>query len=114
MTIQNLMLLFAAIVSEVTATLSLRFAEGFTRIVPSIVVVAGYGVSFYLLSLLLKQQISIGIIYAIWSGLGTAGVVVAGALLWNEKLNVWSFAGIVLIIGGVVILNVLGGSAHQA
>jgi small multidrug resistance pump len=75
-------------------------------------VVVGYGLTFYLLGLALKQ-IPLGVAYAIWSGLGTAGAVLAGVLLWRESLNLAGVIGIALIIVGVVVLNLFPGtSAH--
>jgi small multidrug resistance pump len=73
-------------------------------------VVVGYGLSFYLLAQALRQ-IPLGIAYAIWSGLGTAGAVVAGLLLWRESLNLAGVVGILLIIIGVILLNLFAGAA---
>jgi small multidrug resistance pump len=67
-------------------------------------VVVCYGLSFYLFSVALKQ-IPIGIAYAIWAGLGTAGVVLVGVLVWREPVSLWQVLGIVLIVVGVVVLN---------
>lgn len=100
-----------AIGSELIATSSLRASEGFTKLVPSIVVVVGYGFAFYMLSQALRS-INIGTAYAIWSGVGTAGIAIIGALVFRETLNLWSIIGIVLIIAGVLILNLLGGAQH--
>ena len=95
---------FFAVLSEVTATTALKFSEGFTRLVPSIVVVVGYGLSFYLLSLSLKV-ISIGVAYALWSGIGIVLTVLAGLILWREPLDWARITGIILIIGGILIIN---------
>ena len=95
---------FFAVLSEVTATTALKFSEGFTKLVPSIVVVLGYGLSFYLLSLSLKV-IPIGVAYALWSGIGIVLTVIAGMILWREPLDWARVTGIVLIIGGILIIN---------
>jgi multidrug transporter EmrE-like cation transporter len=95
---------FFAVLSEVTATTALKFSEGFTRLAPSIVVVLGYGLSFYLLSLSLKI-IPIGVAYALWSGIGIVLTVIAGMLLWREPLDWARVTGIVLILGGILIIN---------
>jgi multidrug transporter EmrE-like cation transporter len=95
---------FFAVLSEVTATTALKFSEGFTRLVPSIVVVVGYGLSFYLLSLSLKV-IPIGVAYALWSGIGIVLTVLAGLILWREPLDWARITGIILIIGGILIIN---------
>jgi small multidrug resistance pump len=97
-------LLLLAIIAEVVGTTALRASEGFTRVVPSIIVVIGYAVAFYLMSLTLKQ-ISIGVAYAIWSGVGTALTVVVGVLLFHESLDAARVIGIALIILGVLVLN---------
>ncbi|NJN17950.1 MAG: multidrug efflux SMR transporter [Oscillochloris sp.] len=101
---QAFLLLFAAIVSEVIATTSLKLSEGFTRPVPSLIVVLGYGTAFYLLSLSLRQ-IPLGTAYAIWSGVGTAATVIIGILVWGEPVSAWRMFGIGLIIAGVVVLQ---------
>jgi small multidrug resistance pump len=104
--------LMAAIVSELIGTTSLKYSEGFTKLVPSLITVAGYGVSLYMLSQALDRGMPIGIAYAIWSGLGTAMIVTLGLVLFQESLTLWRVAGITLIIGGVIILNVLGDPSH--
>ena len=80
------LIFFFAVVSEVTATTALKFSEGFTKLIPSLVVVAGYGLSFYLLSLSLKV-IPIGTAYALWSGIGIVLTVIIGAVLWREQMD---------------------------
>ncbi len=108
----SMLLLLLAILSEVVGTVALKASEGFARLGPNVLVVVGYGLSFYFLALALKQ-IPLGVAYAIWSGLGTAGAVVAGILLWRESLTLAGVAGIVLIIAGVILLNLFSGvSAH--
>jgi len=80
------LILFFAILSEVIATTALKLSDGFTRIVPSVIVVIGYCFSFYLLSISLKV-IPIGLAYAIWSGVGIVLTVIAGMILWRESLD---------------------------
>jgi len=98
-------ILFLAILSEVIATTSLKFSEGFTKLIPSVVVVIGYGLSFYLLSISLKV-IPIGVAYAIWSGVGLILTVIAGMIIWRETLDWARLTGIVLIIAGIILINV--------
>ena len=105
-------ILFFAVLSEVIATTSLKFSEGFTKIIPSIVVVVGYGLSFYLLSLTLKVM-PIGIAYAFWSGIGIILTVVLGRVIWNESLDWARVTGIVLIIVGILIINLFSKTSAQ-
>ena len=112
MSLTQILLLLLTIGFEVLGTVSLKLSDGFTRLVPSILVVAGYGISFYLLSLLLKQNVPIGIIYAIWSGLGTVAIVLIGVWLWNEKLTMPTLLGIALVVIGVILINLTTESAH--
>lgn len=100
-------LLILAISSEVFGTVMLKASEGFSRWLPVAGVVVGYGLSFLFLGLALKD-IGVGVAYAIWSGLGTIGIVIAGYFLFGEQLNTWGYVGIAVIIAGVIILNVSG------
>lgn len=101
--------LAGAIAAEVAATTAMKYADGFSRLWPSLLTALGYLVSFLLLAQTLKT-LSIGTAYAIWSGVGTATIAVLGLLLFGETLTLVKVAGIVLIIGGVVVLNL--GGAH--
>lgn len=94
-----------AIVAEVVATSALKSSQEFTRVVPSLVVVLGYGIAFYLLSLVLKT-IPIGVAYAIWAGLGIALVVAVAAVLFGQTPDMPAIIGIGLIMSGVVVINV--------
>jgi small multidrug resistance pump len=103
---------FFAVLSEVTATTALKFSEGFTKLIPSVVVVVGYGLSFYLLSLSLKT-IPLGTAYAMWSGIGIALTVFAGMLIWREPMDWARGVGIFLIMAGILIINLFSKSvAH--
>ena len=93
-----------AIVAEVIGTAALKAAEGFTRPLPSLVVVAGYGTAFYFLSLALKT-IPVGIAYAIWSGVGVALITLIGWLLFKQRLDAPALAGLALIVAGVVVIQ---------
>ncbi|MGQ5636960.1 MULTISPECIES: DMT family transporter [unclassified Streptomyces] len=102
--------LAGAIAAEVAATTAMKYSEGFSRLWPSLVTALGYLVSFVLLAQTLKT-VQIGTAYAIWSGVGTAAIAVLGLLLFGEGLSLAKVGGILLIIGGVVVLN-LGGASH--
>lgn len=109
---QTFLILFFAILSEVIGTVALKLSNGFTKPIPSIVVVIGYGASFYLLSLALKAM-PIGVAYAIWSGVGLVFTVIAGMIVWRETLDWARVVGILLILVGIVFINVISKSpAH--
>jgi small multidrug resistance pump len=93
-----------AIVAEVIGTSALKAAEGFTRLLPSLVVVIGYGVAFYFLSLALKT-IPVGIAYAVWSGVGVALITLIGWLVFKQRLDPPALAGLALIVAGVVLIQ---------
>ena len=99
-----------SIIAEVIATSSLKSSEGFTKLIPSVIVVLGYGVAFHFLSLTLKT-IPIGVAYAIWAGAGVTLVAVVGWLLFGQKLDAPAVIGMGLIITGVVVLQVFSKAA---
>jgi small multidrug resistance pump len=98
-----------AIVCEVIATSSLKAADGFTRGLPSAMVIAGYAAAFYFLSLTLRT-IPIGVSYAIWSGAGVALISLVGWLVYHQPLDAAGILGISLIMAGVSVLNVFSKS----
>ena len=100
----NWIYLILAIISEVIATSSLKSTEGFTKLWPSLIVLLGYSAAFYFLSLTL-DTIPIGIVYAIWSGVGIAAIAVVSVLFFDQKLDTASYIGMGLIIAGVVVLR---------
>jgi len=96
-----------AIASEVIATLALKSSEGFSRPLPAAIVVIGYGISFWLLALVLKN-LSVGTTYAIWSAAGTAAIALIGIALYGEAANALKLASLGLIVLGVIGLNAAG------
>jgi small multidrug resistance pump len=104
------MLLAAAIACEVTGTMFLRVADGFTKLIPTVVVVVGYIASFYLLSLILRSGIPSGIIYAIWSAFGIALVTILGMMLFDDQISIVTAAGLVVVMFGVVLIQM--GNSH--
>ncbi len=102
---QHWLILGIAIVSEVIATSALKAAEGFTRPLPSAIVVVGYGIAFYCLSVVLRT-LPVGVAYAIWSGVGVALIALVGWLLYDQALDLPAVLGLTLIVAGVVVLNV--------
>ncbi|WCM21321.1 SMR family transporter [Paraburkholderia bryophila] len=98
-------LLGIAIVAEVIATSAMRASEGFSRLVPSAVVVIGYGIAFYCLSLTLKS-IPVGIVYAVWSGAGIVLITLVALVLYRQVPDLPAIVGLGLIIAGVAVLNI--------
>ena len=97
-----------AIASEVIATLALKASDGFSRPLPAAIVVIGYGLSFWLLALVLKH-LSVGTTYAVWSAVGTAAIALIGIVAYGEGANALKLASLGLIVLGVVGLNAAGG-----
>jgi small multidrug resistance pump len=105
-------ILVLAILAEVLATSALKASNGFTRPAPSVVVVIGYIVAFYCLSLSLRS-IPLGVVYAVWSGSGVALISLIGWLVYGQVLNLAVVVGNALIIAGVIVLNLGSGFASH-
>jgi small multidrug resistance pump len=101
--------LSVAIISEVVGTSFLKNTEGFTRLVPSLIVFVAYVASFYFLSLALKT-LPLGIAYAVWAGTGVALIALAGYAIFDQALDAPAIIGILLIVAGVVVINVFSNS----
>jgi small multidrug resistance pump len=93
-----------AIVAEVIATTALKRTDQFTRPWPSVIVAVGYLVAFYLLTLVLDRM-SVGVVYAMWSGLGIVLVTIVAAVVYREQPDGIAIAGMALIVAGVVLMN---------
>ncbi|MEL6586447.1 MAG: multidrug efflux SMR transporter [Pseudomonadota bacterium] len=96
--------LILAIFAETVGTTALKASVGFTKLMPSVVVVLAYGVSFYFLALVLKS-IPVGIAYAMWSGLGIVFITAIGWVLFQQRLDLPALIGIGLIIAGIVVMQ---------
>jgi small multidrug resistance pump len=96
-----------AILAEVAGTVALKYTEGFTKLGPSAIVVVGYGLSFWMLALVLKA-LPIGLTYAVWAAVGTALIAAIGIFAFDEPANMLKLASLGLIIAGVVGLNLAG------
>jgi len=105
------LILGMAIAAETVATSAMKSSEGFTRLVPSVIVVIGYAIAFYFLSMTLKE-IPVGIAYAIWSGVGIVLISLVGWIMYGQKLDAPALIGIALIISGVVVMNAFSKSGH--
>lgn len=100
--------LLVAIALEVVATSLLKASDGFTRLIPTLSCIVGYVASFALVSRAL-QHFELGMVYAVWSGLGTVAVVSVGVLAFGESLDSVKVGGTALVVAGVVLLNLRAG-----
>ena len=103
--------LAVAIIAEVIGTTALKTSEEFSKPIPSVIVVLGYGAAFYFLSVVLKT-IPIGIAYAIWAGVGIVLVAIVGVVLFDQKLDFPAIIGMLLIVSGVVVMNAFSHSVN--
>lgn len=97
--------LFIAIIAEVVGTSALKASDGFTKWIPNVIIVIGYGLAFYFLSLVLRS-IPVGVAYAIWSGLGIVLISLVGYVYFKQPLDLPAIVGMVLIISGVILINI--------
>ena len=104
------LLLIGAIAAEVIGTLATRFSAGFTRVIPSVIAIAGVLGAYFLLSLVLKQGMGIGVAYGIWAAVGVTAVALIGALFLGDDITWVQAFGIVLVISGVLSLEL--GAQH--
>ncbi|MDH4765794.1 small multidrug resistance pump [Pseudomonas oryzihabitans] len=98
-----------AIAAEVVATTSMKAISGFSKPLPLILVITGYGLAFWMLTLVVRS-IPVGVAYAIWAGLGIVLVSIAAAVLYDQKLDLPAMLGMGLIVAGVVVIQLFSGS----
>jgi small multidrug resistance pump len=96
--------LAVAIVSEVVGTSALKASQGFSHLFPSLIVIAGYGSAFYFMSLTLRT-LPVGVVYAIWAGVGIALIAMVAWVFFGQSLDVPAIIGLLLIVAGVIVLN---------
>jgi len=101
-----------AIVAEVVGTSALKASSEFTRLVPSLLVVGGYALAFYMLSSVVKT-IPVGIAYAVWAGAGVVLVALAGAVVYRQIPDFAAIAGMTLIVAGVVIIHTFSATVQH-
>jgi len=101
--------LILAIIAEVAGTTCMKLSVGFTKFVPSVLMWVFYGICFYFLTLTLKKM-DVSVAYAIWSAVGTALIATIGVLYFREPVGLLKILGLVAIIGGVIALNISGGT----
>lgn len=102
-------LLGLAVVFETIGTTALKASDGFTRLAPSVLVVAAYGVSFWLLALVLRT-VPVGVAYAIWSGLGVCLIATIGWLVYGQRLDTPAVAGLGMIVAGIAVIQLFSNS----
>lgn len=104
--------LLLAVAAETIGTAALQASEQFSKLVPSVVVVIAYAISFYLLALALRT-IPLGIAYALWSALGIVFIALIGFLVYGQKLDLPAILGIGLILSGIVVIHLFSNSASH-
>jgi small multidrug resistance pump len=107
--VKNWLFLSIAIVTEVIATSALKASSGFTKLWPSLLVVVGYGLSFYFMSLALNT-IPVGIAYAVWSGVGIILITLIARFVYDQRLDLPAIIGMALIVAGVLVMNLFSKS----
>lgn len=98
------LLLSCAILCEVIGTSFLKASDQFTRVIPSAITIVGYIAAFYLLSVIVRT-LPVGVVYAIWSGMGIVLISLVGWLVYGQALNIPTIIGLGLIVAGVSIVN---------
>ena len=101
-----------AILTEVIATSALKASEEFTKLIPSVIVLVGYGAAFYLMTLVIRT-IPIGITYAVWSGIGIVLIALVGAIFYKQIPDLPAVIGMGLIISGVVVIHLFSKTVGQ-
>ena len=104
--------LFLAVLAETSGTTALQASAQFTRLWPSILVVVAYGVSFYLLAMALKFM-PVGVVYALWSGLGIIFIAIIGFVVFGQRLDLPAIIGLALIIAGILVINLLSNTTQH-
>ena len=104
--------LIFAIIAETIATSALKASEQFTKLGPTAIVVIGYAISFYLLAYAVRFM-PVGIVYAIWSGLGIVLVAIIGWVWFKQMLDLPAIIGLAMILGGIVVINLFSAAASH-
>ncbi|MBV7379405.1 QacE family quaternary ammonium compound efflux SMR transporter [Maritimibacter sp. DP4N28-5] len=104
------LILFLAVLAETIGTTALQASQQFTRLVPSVIVVVAYSVSFLLLGWALKF-LPVGIAYAIWSGLGIVLIAIIGFLVFSQRLDLPAVLGMAMILGGILVIHLFSNTA---
>ncbi len=103
--------LIIAVAAETIGTSALQASQQFTRLVPSLLVVAGYATAFWFLSLVLRS-LPVGVAYAIWSGLGILFIALIGWIVFGQRLDAWAILGMALILSGILVIQLFSAAGH--
>lgn len=106
------LILLAAVAAETIGTTALQASQQFSRLGPTLLVILAYGLSFWLLSLTLKVM-PVGVVYALWSGLGILLIALIGFAVFGQKLDLAAVIGMGLILAGIVVINLFSNAAHH-
>ena len=98
------LILIVAVLFETIGTTALQASQQFSKLGPSIVVVLSYAISFFLLSVTLKFM-PVGVVYALWSGMGIVFIAIIGLLVFGQRLDFAAVAGLAMIVGGIVVIH---------
>ncbi|WP_417816916.1 SMR family transporter [Tritonibacter scottomollicae] len=104
--------LMAAVLAETIGTTALQASQQFTRLLPSVIVVVAYAASFFLMSLTLKYM-PVGIVYAIWSGLGIVLIAAIGFIVFGQRIDLPAIAGMMMIIAGILVIHLFSSSSSH-
>ena len=104
--------LFVAVVAETIGTTALQASAQFSRFWPSVIVVIAYALSFYLMAVTLKYM-PVGIVYAIWSGLGIVSIALIAFIVFGQRLDLPAVLGLSMIIGGIVVIHLFSGATTK-
>ncbi len=104
------LILILAVVAETVGTTALQASQQFSRLWPSVLFVLAYAISFYLMSLTLKV-LPVGIVYALWSGLGIVLIALIGLLVFGQKLDLAAVLGIAMILGGIMVIQLFSNAS---
>ncbi len=102
--------LVIAVIAETIGTSALQASQQFSRFWPSVTVIIAYSIAFYLLSLTLRTM-PVGIMYAMWSGLGIVFIAIIGYVVFDQKLDLPAIVGLVMIVGGILVINLLSNTS---
>ena len=104
------LILFLAVMAETIGTTALQASQQFTRLGPSVLVVLAYALSFYLLSITLRTM-PVGVVYALWSGLGIVLIATIGWVVFGQKLDFAAIIGLLMIIGGIAVIHLFSAAS---